>query len=67
MDFVAKKINSLRGEIEIPSDKSLSHRAIIFSTLAKGKSVIKNFSKGKDPGFPPVNSFIRTCRQVRIR
>ncbi len=41
--------NGLNGKITIPPDKSISHRAVIFSSLAKGKSVIKNFSKGKDP------------------
>lgn len=41
--------NTLKGTIEIPADKSISHRAIIFSSLAKGKSVIKNFSDGQDP------------------
>lgn len=39
----------LKGEITIPSDKSISHRAVMFASLAKGKSVIKNFSKGQDP------------------
>ncbi len=41
--------NGLKGEITIPSDKSISHRAAIFATLARGKSVIKNFSNGQDP------------------
>lgn len=41
--------NTLNGTIEIPADKSISHRAIIFSSLAKGKSNIKNFSNGQDP------------------
>lgn len=41
--------NSLKGSIEIPSDKSISHRAVIFSALAKGTSIIKNFSNGEDP------------------
>lgn len=44
---VAKK-NKLKGEITIPSDKSISHRAVMFSSLAKGISVIENFSKGAD-------------------
>lgn len=47
----------LNGKIEIPSDKSISHRAVIFSTLAKGKSIIKNFSNGKDP-----NSSLEICK-----
>lgn len=46
---VSELKNGLNGEILIPSDKSISHRAAIFSTLAKGTSLIKNFSKGADP------------------
>lgn len=41
--------SGLHGEITIPSDKSLSHRAVMLASLAKGKSVIKNFSLGNDP------------------
>ena len=43
-----EKINKLSGEVEIPSDKSISHRAVMFSSIAKGISVISNFSKGAD-------------------
>jgi 3-phosphoshikimate 1-carboxyvinyltransferase len=39
----------LRGEIFTPSDKSISHRAIIFAALANGDSVIKNFLRAEDP------------------
>ncbi len=46
---VKKNINGLSGCIEIPADKSISHRAIMFSAIAHGKSVIKNFSSGEDP------------------
>lgn len=50
MDIVTKKdFKMLSGEVAIPADKSISHRAIIFSALAKGKSIIKNFSNGQDP------------------
>ena len=45
---VSKIQNGLSGEIEIPSDKSISHRAIMLSSLAKGKSIIRNFSQGTD-------------------
>ena len=45
MDVVVKKSKGLIGEIEIPSDKSISHRAILFSLLMKeGTYYIKNFS-----------------------
>lgn len=41
--------NRLKGAVTIPADKSISHRAVIFSSLAKGKSIINNFSDGQDP------------------
>lgn len=46
--FVEKSINGLHGEIVIPSDKSLSHRAIMLSSIAEGSAIIDNFSKGAD-------------------
>ena len=48
MDLIVEKKNKLSGEVVIPSDKSISHRAIMFSSLAKGKTLVKNFSKGAD-------------------
>ncbi|MBQ3311618.1 3-phosphoshikimate 1-carboxyvinyltransferase [bacterium] len=45
---VNKNNNGFTGEIEIPSDKSITHRAIMLLSLAKGKSVINNFSKCAD-------------------
>ena len=47
--LVGKSLNGLNGVVEIPADKSISHRAVMFSSLAKGKSLIKNFSSGADP------------------
>jgi 3-phosphoshikimate 1-carboxyvinyltransferase len=37
-----------KGEFSPPPDKSISHRAVILSSLAKGKSVIRNFLRAKD-------------------
>ena len=60
MDKKVSKANTpLKGEVSIPADKSISHRAVIFSTLAKGKSVIKNFSSGKDP-----HSSLEICKAL---
>ena len=42
------KIKNLKGEITIPADKSISHRAIMLSSIAQGESRIKNFSNGAD-------------------
>ena len=43
-----QKSKPLKGKIIIPADKSISHRAIMLASLAKGKSVIQNFSSGAD-------------------
>ena len=43
-----KTSKALKGEITIPADKSVSHRAVMLSSLARGKSIIKNFSSGAD-------------------
>lgn len=42
------KSKPLVGKITIPADKSVSHRAIMFASLAKGRSIISNFSSGAD-------------------
>jgi len=42
------KIKNLKGEITIPADKSISHRAIMLSSLANGKNIINNISNGAD-------------------
>lgn len=38
----------LRGEITIPGDKSISHRSIMFGSLAKGTTEIHHFLEGAD-------------------
>ena len=38
----------LTGEITVPGDKSISHRAIILNGLARGTGKISNFSPGRD-------------------
>jgi len=43
-----KPAKCLKGEITLPGDKSISHRALILSSIAYGKSVIKGLQKGKD-------------------
>jgi len=43
------RAKSFKGECYPPPDKSISHRAVIFSSLAKGKSLIKNFLVAEDP------------------
>lgn len=38
----------LKGEIIPPGDKSISHRALIFASLAEGNSLLKGLCRGKD-------------------
>lgn len=38
----------LKGEITVPGDKSISHRSIMFGSIALGTTVITNFLKGAD-------------------
>ncbi|WP_430601701.1 3-phosphoshikimate 1-carboxyvinyltransferase [Enterococcus sp. DIV0724b] len=47
MDLVVNKVN-LNGMIDVPSDKSISHRSIMFGAIAQGKTTIKNFLRGDD-------------------
>lgn len=42
------KVNSLRGEVTVPGDKSISHRAVMFGAIASGITEITNFLKGAD-------------------
>ena len=43
------KIKKLKGEITVPADKSISHRAIMFSAISSGKAIIKNILNGYRP------------------
>ncbi|KOP83234.1 3-phosphoshikimate 1-carboxyvinyltransferase [Cytobacillus solani] len=42
------KVEGLNGEIAIPGDKSISHRSIMFGSIADGKTVVTNFLLGED-------------------
>ncbi|MEX1136108.1 MAG: 3-phosphoshikimate 1-carboxyvinyltransferase [Balneolales bacterium] len=41
--------SSLKGTIQVPSDKSIAHRSALFAALADGTSRIKNYSRAADP------------------
>ncbi len=43
-----KKINRVFGELKLPGDKSISHRAVMLSSLANGKSKISNLLESAD-------------------
>ncbi|RGW12871.1 3-phosphoshikimate 1-carboxyvinyltransferase [Enterococcus asini] len=39
---------ALTGSIQIPADKSISHRSIMFGALANGTTTVRNFLRGED-------------------
>ncbi len=43
-----KPANYLQGNIKLPGDKSISHRAALFSALATGETKIENFASSED-------------------
>ena len=46
MEFEAT--GSLRGQLQVPGDKSISHRAVMFGSIAKGTTKIHGFLQGAD-------------------
>lgn len=43
-----EKANHCRGEVTVPGDKSISHRAVMLGSLAEGTTEISNFLQGAD-------------------
>jgi 3-phosphoshikimate 1-carboxyvinyltransferase len=43
-----RQVRHLGGEISVPGDKSLSHRAVLFAALADGTSALTGFLPGED-------------------
>lgn len=46
MEF--SRIKALKGELSVPGDKSISHRAVMLGALANGQTEITNFLQGAD-------------------
>jgi 3-phosphoshikimate 1-carboxyvinyltransferase len=46
--LTVRQARHIGGEISVPGDKSLSHRAVLFSALADGETVITGFLPGED-------------------
>ena len=48
LDWISGAGRPLAGELEVPGDKSVSHRAIMLSAIAEGVSEIHGFLEGED-------------------
>lgn len=46
--LVVQPSRRIEGEIKMPGDKSVSHRAVIFAALADGSTRVTNFLPGED-------------------
>ena len=47
-DWIATRGAPLHGELAVPGDKSVSHRAIMFGALAEGTTRVEGFLEGED-------------------
>jgi 3-phosphoshikimate 1-carboxyvinyltransferase len=47
-DLVIKPSNGLKGEVALPGDKSISHRAVLCAAIAEGDTEINGFLAGED-------------------
>ncbi|KMJ59748.1 3-phosphoshikimate 1-carboxyvinyltransferase [Bacillus sp. LL01] len=48
MKKLTSTASGLQGSILIPGDKSISHRSVMFGSMAKGKTTVENFLPGED-------------------
>ena len=48
MKLISKSSEGLHGEIKIPGDKSISHRALICAAISDGTSKISNLQESED-------------------
>ena len=45
---LSTNVKGLKGRIRVPGDKSISHRSIIFGSLAKGVTTVRDILRGED-------------------
>jgi len=62
MQKIIVKRSNVSGTIDIPGDKSISHRAVMIASIAKGRSVIKGLLNSED-----VENTVRAFRQMGVK
>ncbi len=48
LTWIASPGHALRGDVRVPGDKSISHRAVMLAAIAEGTSHISGFLEGED-------------------
>ena len=56
---VAPAARGLQGELAVPSDKSIAHRALLLGAVADGATRIHGFPRGRDNRATLASGFIR--------
>ena len=46
--FIVDQAKTLKGKVKVPGDKSISHRAVMLGSIAKGDTTIENFLRSDD-------------------
>jgi 3-phosphoshikimate 1-carboxyvinyltransferase len=46
--IVVKRSRGLSGTIQVPGDKSITHRAVILGSIANGKTTVHNYLPAED-------------------
>lgn len=47
-NYMVQPAAGVRGAIAVPGDKSISHRSIMFGSLARGTTIVRGFLRGED-------------------
>ncbi len=47
-NLTVQPAKAVSGEITVPGDKSISHRAIMFGSIARGETIVRGFLRGAD-------------------
>ncbi len=48
MIYKSERINRVKGVLNLPGDKSISHRSVMFAAMAEGESLVKNCLRSED-------------------
>jgi len=61
MNFSISPMQTIRGRLSAPGDKSISHRALMLGAIARGETAIRSLAPGED-----VRSTMRCLRQLGV-
>lgn len=61
MNVSLTAVQTIRGRLFVPGDKSISHRALMLGAIAKGKTVVRGLASGED-----VRSTRRCLQQLGV-